>query len=184
MLRPRTKDDHPAVGTPAPELDLVQLIAPSDTADASDPPETFITLKGEPPARKVTLLHFWGTWCPPCLAEYPQLVDMLKQKQSDKNLQFISVSCEAGPGESFLGLRSKTFKYYQKIDAGGLATYIDAQGNTRRQVAASLGNRSMVYPTTVLIGPDQRIAGVWEGYSDTSLAQMETMINQLLSDAG
>ncbi|MGV3486324.1 MAG: TlpA family protein disulfide reductase [Planctomycetaceae bacterium] len=187
LIRPRESVNHLAVGKPAPELDLVELISdsqPDAAAETNETDQALVSLKGKPPARKVTVLHFWGTWCPPCMAEYPELVAMLNRKKSDENLQFVSVSCEAGPGETLAGIRSQTRRFYQKIDAGDLLTYVDAYGNTRRRVAEALDEQSMVYPTTLVIGPDQRIAGVWQGYSEASLAQMESMIDQLLSSAG
>ena len=32
---------------------------------------------------KVTLVHFWGSWCPPCIREMPELLDL--QKALKKN---------------------------------------------------------------------------------------------------
>jgi len=29
---------------------------------------------------KVTLIHFWATWCPPCIVEFPTLVELAKSK--------------------------------------------------------------------------------------------------------
>jgi len=36
---------------------------------------------------KVVLLHFWGSWCPPCMAEFPSLLKLhraLKEELGDK----------------------------------------------------------------------------------------------------
>jgi cytochrome c biogenesis protein CcmG, thiol:disulfide interchange protein DsbE len=180
MTRPTSTTQHPAVGLPAPNLDLVQLIAASTPDASAESLEGTASLAGKPAAGKVTVLHFWGTWCPPCLAEYPHLVEMIKQREANPKLQFVSVSCESGPGETFTGIQQKTRKYYEKIGAVGLPTFVDASGNTRQAVTQAIGKGSMAYPTTVIIDPAQRIAGVWQGYSEASLLEMESLIDRLL----
>jgi len=55
MLRPRTTSHDLAVGKPAPELDLIQLISNPESA------EGVTSLTGQPASGKVTVLHFWGT---------------------------------------------------------------------------------------------------------------------------
>lgn len=40
---------------------------------------------------KVTLLNFWATWCPPCRAEMPELIELQKRYQ-DRGLQIIGIT--------------------------------------------------------------------------------------------
>lgn len=37
------------------------------------------------------LFHFWGTWCPPCIAEFPDLLRMANQVK-DKKIRFVLVA--------------------------------------------------------------------------------------------
>jgi len=184
LTRPVSTLDHPAVGLPAPELNLVPLIAKTAPDASARDLEGTVSLTGKPAAGKVTVLHFWGTWCPPCLAEYPELVKMMKQRESNPKLQFVSVSCESGSGETFTGIQEKTRSYYEKIEATGLPTFVDASGKTRQTVAQAIGKGSMVYPTTIIIDTEQRIAGVWQGYSEASLLEMASLVDSLLQRAG
>ena len=42
---------------------------------------------------KLTVINFWGTWCPPCKEEMP-LLSRLSEKFKSKNVQFIGVALD------------------------------------------------------------------------------------------
>lgn len=46
-----------------------------------------------PKDKKVTVLHFWATWCKPCLEEFPELKKALPKLEKD-NIQFLIASDE------------------------------------------------------------------------------------------
>ncbi len=162
--------DSPAIGKPGPRMDLVRL--------ASNPLEGRVdTLRrGE-----VALIHFWGTWCGPCKMEYPELAEMVKDLEQNEKFRFLSVSCEAGRGETFEVLRQKTEDYFSSEGIAG-AVYADPQGTTRLSTAQRLGRNEMFYPTSIVVDADGNIAGVWEGYAPGSVDEMKLLVKRLLAE--
>jgi peroxiredoxin len=49
---------------------------------------------------KVVMVHFWATWCPPCVEELP-LLDRLRQSPLGKDLEMLAVN-EDGDGTAAL----------------------------------------------------------------------------------
>lgn len=156
-----------AIGKPAPEVELVRL--------ESGEPVQATTGSG------VTLLHFWGTWCGPCRMEYPHLAATANELTKESpEFEFLPVSCESGPGETIEGLLAKTTEYFgrESITSPALA---DPRGTTRRSAAERLEQPSLYYPTSFLIGPDGKIAGVWEGYTPEAVDEMAAMSRSLMA---
>ncbi len=41
---------------------------------------------------KYVFIHFWATWCAPCEAEFPDLVEMIKTVKNKKNVIFLLIA--------------------------------------------------------------------------------------------
>lgn len=55
---------------------------------------------------KIVLLHFWATWCAPCVVEFPHLKDLTDAMQDD--LVLVAVSAD-GKQEAIDAFMQKTF---------------------------------------------------------------------------
>jgi thiol-disulfide isomerase/thioredoxin len=144
------------VGKSVPKISLVSL----DTGDES------LTLSG-----KITLLNFWGTWCPPCRQELPGLARLASRLTNEPRFQLIAVSCGGGNRDDLDQLRSET-KAFLASTRIALSPWADPTGDTRLRFTKAFGFRA--YPTTYLIGSDQKILAIWTGYSpsvETQIAQ-------------
>lgn len=64
-------------GTAAPDVDLKTL---------SGAPFRLSALKGRP-----VVMTFWGTWCPPCRQEFPELVEIYRKLHGD-GLEVVGVN--------------------------------------------------------------------------------------------
>ena len=47
-------------------------------------------------AKKITVVNIWGTFCPPCIGEMPELGDMARSMPADA--QIIGLVCDASEG--------------------------------------------------------------------------------------
>src|SRR2546421_11118218 len=77
---------------------------------------------------KVTLVNFWGPWCPACAVEFPHLVELEEHFRSRSGFQFFSVSSNADPRDEE-GLREGTEQFLKQHQAE-FATHHDPQAET------------------------------------------------------
>jgi thiol-disulfide isomerase/thioredoxin len=146
---PRGERD-PAVGKKLARFRLEPL-----TGDAR--PVTESGLEG-----KVTLVNFWGPWCPACVIEFPHLVELEEHFRSRAGFQFFSVSTNADPRDDE-GLRESTEQFLKHHQAS-FPTYHDPQAETLIEFAKSAAIENFGFPATVLLGPGGVIRGLWIGY--------------------
>ena len=150
------------VGKLVPKLSLVSL----ETGDETP------TLFG-----KVTLLNFWGTWCPPCRQELPGLARLASRLADEPSFQLIAVSCGGGKRDDVDQLRSET-EAFLKSTRIAISPYADPTGDTRLRFTKVFGFRA--YPTTYLIGPDKKILAIWTGYSPSVEIQIAQSVSRSL----
>lgn len=144
--------EHPAVGRTVGNLPLESLVAPDR------PPPTF--------TGRVTLLNFWGTWCPPCRRELPGLVRLADRLRGEPAFQLVAVSCGGRPPEDMPALATSTTAFLDEAlsqpQRSAIEPWADPDGRVRMIFAASFGFEA--FPTTYLIGPDAKVRQVWVGY--------------------
>lgn len=93
---------------------------------------------------KVVLLNFWATWCPPCIAEMPSLIE-LQKKMKDKDVVILGVSIDEDEAAYHKFLKNYGVNFVTVMDKdrktptiygtfGWPETYIiDRQGVVRRK---------------------------------------------------
>ncbi|MEI6240235.1 MAG: TlpA disulfide reductase family protein [Planctomycetia bacterium] len=156
---------HPAIGRTVGNLPLVALADPDRPAPAYE--------------GKVTLLNFWGTWCPPCRRELPGMARLATRLADDPRFQLVAVSC-GGAGPDDLDEITATTTDFLQSQRIHLDAWADPDGMTRTIFATSFGFDA--YPTTYLIGPDATVRAVWTGYRSRDEADMAAAVVTLLKE--
>ena len=157
----------PAIGQPLPDVELRPLVHSTNPLSNQD-------FSG-----KVTVLHFWGTWCPPCRMEFPGFAKVAEQMKDNPNVLVLSVSCSGGSEDDLQELAEQTEAYLAKV-APGLPTYCDPAAMTRLLIGKMLSNGELGYPTTVLVDRHGTIQRVWEGYTPNGMRDLADSIKRLL----
>jgi peroxiredoxin len=127
----------PAVGTMAPDFSV---------PDANGTMHSLSEYRGQP-----VWLNFWGSWCPPCKAEMPDLVNAYNQVKSEGVVMLaISMNEDIGDAVKFAAINgaqftvfSDQFHDYTGPAGYGIANYpthifIDRNGVIQRIVLAPL----------------------------------------------
>ncbi len=87
---------------------------------------------------KVLLVNFWAPWCPPCVAEMPELVELQKE-MAQKNLQIVGVGIDSP---------SNIKQFSEKHHISFPLLIAGMQGT---ELSRELGNQAGGLPFTVLL---------------------------------
>ena len=156
------------IGSAAPPLDIEHWI--SNRNGQFSEVTTFTS-------GKVYVVEFWATWCPPCIASMPHLVE-LQNKYADQGVQIISVSREDLP--TVEGLLSQELKnpedlgqstYGELTNAYCLTTDPDGSVHTDYMEAANQGG----IPCAFVVGKSGLIE--WIGHP----AKLETTLEKVVA---
>ncbi len=114
---------------------------------------------------KIIILNFWATWCPPCVAEFPQLIELAKNNPNDVILLAISVDENKDNITRFFN------RYQLDISSKNIIISHDAG----KKISQDLFQTS-VYPETFIISRDltieQKINGAIDWTTDTNIKNL------------
>jgi beta-lactamase regulating signal transducer with metallopeptidase domain/thiol-disulfide isomerase/thioredoxin len=113
---------------------------------------------------KVVLIDFWATWCVPCVAELPALVDIHKTFGGDPRFRLISLSCDETAEPVLQVIREKGLTWTH-----GLVSRFGSGIMARYDVRA--------IPSTFLVGPDGRVLA-----KDLRGAELKEAVRKALED--
>lgn len=127
-------------------------------ADESGKVQSLSDFKGD-----VIFLNVWATWCPPCIAEMPNIHSLYSHFKDDENISFVLVSMD----EEFE--KAKEFMEKRNYD---LPIY-----HYRTKIRGTY--ESTVIPTTYVISPDEKIVVEKRGFAKYDTEEFRTFLKDL-----
>ena len=115
--------------------------------------------------KKLILVNFWATWCPPCIKEIPDLLNL--KKKFERDIEIIFVSVDANPTKVIP-------KFLKKNELDNFKTYIDKKLDLTKELEVK------VMPTTLVITEGPYELSRVEGYIDWLNKELLTEIEKLL----
>lgn len=118
--------------------------------------------------KKIILVNFWATWCPPCREEVPLLNELVQQVSSE---QFELVALMVDGDRLSEAERQKALADFSKKTPINYPVFIDEDG----RIADSYGTRKL--PESYLIGADGEIVEKQTGpYAPQDMARLLSKI--------
>ena len=97
---------------------------------------------------QVVVLNFWGSWCPPCRAEAPDL-DVASRQLADQGVQFLGINVKDNKADGADFLASKEIGYPSIFDP------------TMRTLLSLRGYPASSIPSTIVLDRQHRVAQIW-----------------------
>src|SRR5262245_52819753 len=130
---------------------------------------------------KVSVVNFWGTWCGPCIEEFPHYVKLSEEFSSHEDFRLFLVSCGQGIDTDPRQLQIETEQFLASRGVM-LPIYCDINAGLRRSMVEALDLDRMGYPTTLVFDRTGLIRGFWVGYTPGDERSLRALVKKLLDE--
>ena len=137
------------IGQPVTDLDIQPLLYVEKAIEPKD-------MLG-----KVTVVHFWGWWCPPCVQEYPEIIAIQEKYQNDPMVIVASIACGNRTDDTKDTVAFYTKQFLNKSKAPDLPVYCDPAEFSRSEISKMMTSGGFSYPTTLVLDAEGLVADVW-----------------------
>ena len=120
---------------------------------------------------KYVLVHFWASWCAPCIAEFPTLVKLAADMP---NVTILAVSVDEEPQKSEKFIQKQIAKKLYPKPLNKVPNFVLVQ-DPQKQLSQDVFG-TFQYPETVLLNPQLQPVYKWVGPQNWSHTFIETSI--------
>jgi len=111
---------------------------------------------------KTVFMNFWATWCPPCVAEMPNIHSLYKKTDPEK-VAFVMVSMDDSREKARKFIQRKGFDFPVYLPAGPVPALY----------------QSSTIPTTFVISPDGKIVSKREGMAEYDTRRFRDFLQRI-----
>lgn len=117
-------------------------------------------------AGKVVFINFWATWCPPCVAEMPDIHELYQQLDSER-YAFVMIALDNNPEKAAAFVERKGYEFPVYVPAGRFPPVYAHEA----------------IPTTFVLSPTGEIAFRHEGMASYNTESFRTFLDSLAQGA-
>ena len=115
---------------------------------------------------KISIVHFWATWCPPCVEEIPALSNFWDKYRSRDDVRLYAISVDKD---------WKTIEAFMKKNPSAIPLFHDPGATTAKRFGTTQ------YPETYIINEKGRVLFRVQGAVSWSDPEVRSRIEQLLA---
>lgn len=112
---------------------------------------------------KILFINFWATWCPPCVAEMPDIQSLYQGYKDNPNIAFFMISLDRDTRKARNFIQRKRFTFPVYMPVSGIPKTLQSQ----------------VVPTTFVIDKKGRIVAKRQGMAEYNTHRFKTFLDSL-----
>lgn len=113
---------------------------------------------------KISVVYFWGSWCPPCIREFPKMKEYYHKYE--RKVEFVGISHGDSDEEWRKTVEEHSLDWIQVIN----------NPDVHKDVPSLYG--VMAYPTKFILDKDLNILGKYIGASDDFYTKLDELMNR------
>ena len=121
---------------------------------------------------KVVVLNFWASWCPPCVAELPDLIELADSYPNELHMIFLSNDLKREDIDKFTSNMEESIQ--ERIDLPNITMAWDKGGKITRETF-----QTFQLPETIIIDKDGRMVRKIVGVIDWDSADIRNYLADL-----